>query len=52
MNIIEEKDSNERYQISENDEERLTYDIKVLKLGKLSSKRHIYNVDKVYDERN
>ena len=30
----------------------MTYDIKVLKLGKLSSKRHIYNVDKGYDERN
>ena len=35
--MIDDKESDERYQIDENDEDILTYDIEVLKLGKLSS---------------
>ena len=33
MDMSDERDSDERYQIDKNDEERLTNDIEVLKLG-------------------
>ena len=36
----------ERNQKSENDENRLTDDVEVLKLGTLSSKRNMYNIEK------
>ena len=32
MDMSDDKESDEIYQISDNDEERVTYDIKVLKL--------------------
>ena len=44
--IIDDRESDERDQIGENDAERLTDDIEVFKLVKLSSKKYIYNVDK------
>ena len=46
IKIIDDKESDERYQTGENDEERLTGGIAVLKLWKLSSKRYIDNIDK------
>ena len=36
----------ERNQKSENDENRLTDDVEVLKLGTLSSKINMYNIEK------
>ena len=50
--MIDAKESNEGIQICENDEDRLTEDIDVLKLGTLSSKRYIYNIEKESDLRN
>ena len=50
--MIYAKESNEGIQICENDEDRLTEDIDVLKLGTLSSKRYIYNIEKESDLRN
>ena len=50
--MIDDKESDERNQIDENYEDRLTDNIEVLKLGTLSSKRDIYNIEKEYDERN
>ena len=44
--MIDDKKYDERDQIGENDEERVTDDIEVLKLVKFSSKIYIYNVDK------
>ena len=46
------KDSDDRYQISKNDEERVTGDIQVFKQGKLSSKKNDDNIEKLSDERN
>ena len=40
------KESDERDQISKNYEERVTDDIEVLKLGKLSSKKNDDNIEK------
>ena len=44
--MIDDKESDEIYQIGENEEEILNTDIKALKLRKLSSKRYIDNVEK------
>ena len=44
--MIDDKKYDERDQIGENDEERVTDDIEVLKLVKLSSKIYIDIVDK------
>ena len=52
MDMSDDKESDERYQISRNDEEKVTEDIEVLKLGKLSSNKNIDNIEKEYDERN
>ena len=52
MDMIDDKDSDERYKISKNDEEILTGDIEVFKLGKQSSKGNDDNIDKEYDEIN
>ena len=48
----DDKDSDERYQIDKNDEERVTNDIEVLKLGKFGSQKNTDNVEKESDERN
>ena len=47
VNMIDEKESDERDQIGENEEEIFNTDKKVLKLRKLSSKRCIDNVEKI-----
>ena len=44
--MSDDKDSDERYQIIENDEERVTGDIEVLQLGKFSSKKNDDNIKK------
>ena len=46
MDVSDDKDSDERYQISKNDEESVTDVIEVLKMGKLSSQKNIENVEK------
>ena len=51
INIIHDREYDERDQIDENDKETLTDDIEVFKLGKLSFKRYIDKVDKEFDER-
>ena len=50
--MSDDKESDERDQIGENDEDRLTDGIKILKMGKLSSQKNINNIDKKQDERN
>ena len=45
------KDSDERDQIDENYEERVTGHIEVLKLGKLSYKKNVDNLEREDDER-
>ena len=40
------RESDERDQISKNDEERVTEDIEVLKLGKFSLQKNIDNIEK------
>ena len=52
IDISYDKDYDERCQIGENGEDRLTDDIEVLKLVKLSSKKNIDNIGKEYDEIN
>ena len=52
MDTSDDKDSSERYQISKNDEERVTNDIEVFKLVKLSSKKNNDNIEKEFDEIN
>ena len=52
MDMSDEKYSDEREQISKNYEERVTDDIEVLKLGKLSSKQNIDNIERESDEIN
>ena len=42
----DEKDSDERYQMGENDEEIVTDDIEVLKLVKFSLQKNIDNIEK------
>ena len=49
--MSDEKDSDERDQINKNDEERVTNDIEVLKLGKFGSQKNTDNVEKEYDWR-
>ena len=46
MDMSDDKESNKRDQISKNDEEKVTEDIEVLKLGKLSSQKNIDNIEK------
>ena len=46
IDICYYNDSDERDQMGQNDEYRLTDDREVLKLGKLSSKRYIDNIEK------
>ena len=46
MGIIDGKESDERNQMGQNDEDRLTDDIYILKLITLSSKRDRYNIGK------
>ena len=45
--MIDDKKSDERYQISKDDKEKITEDIEVLKLGKLSSQKNIDNIEKI-----
>ena len=44
--MIDDKESDERYHIGENDEDIFTENIEVLKLGKLSSQKNIDNIEK------
>ena len=44
--MSDEKESEERYHISKNDEEQLSDDIEFLKLGTLSSQKDIDNDEK------
>ena len=44
--MSDDKESDERYHIGENDEETVTDFIEVLKLGKLSLQKNIDNVEK------
>ena len=46
MDISEDKESDKRYQISKNGKEKVTEDIEVLKLGKLSSQKNIDSIKK------
>ena len=52
MDMSDDKDSDEWYQISKNDEEKATDVIEVLKLGKLSLQKNIDNAEKYPDKRN
>ena len=52
MDMRDNRGSDKRYQISKNDEERLSDIIEYLKLGKLSSHKNLYNVEKEYDKIN
>ena len=44
--MSDDKESDERYQMSKNDEEKVTDVIEVLKLKTLSSQKNIDNVEK------
>ena len=46
MDMSDDKESNNRDQISKTDEEKVTEDIEVLKLGKLSLQKIIDNIEK------
>ena len=46
MDMNYDKESDERDQISSNDEERVTDYIEVFKLGKLSSKKNDENIER------
>ena len=46
MDTSDEKDSDERYQIDKNDEERVTNDIEVFKLVKFGSHKNTDNFEK------
>ena len=50
--MSDEKDSDERYQIDKNDEEIVTNDIEVLKLGNFGSEKNTDNIEKESDEMN
>ena len=52
MDISGDKESDERDRISINDKEKVTEDIEVLKLVKLSSQKNVDNIEKESDERN
>ena len=45
MDMSDDKEFYERYQISKNDEEKMTDDIEVLNLGKLGSQKNIDNIE-------
>ena len=51
MNMSYGKESDERDQLDKNDEEKVTNDIEVLKLGKLSLQKNIDNIEKESDEK-
>ena len=44
--MSDNKDSDVRYHMDKNDEERVTNDIEVFKLGKFGSQKNIDNVEK------
>ena len=44
--MSDDKDSDERYQMNKNYEERVTNDIEVLKLGKLGLRKNRDNIEK------
>ena len=46
MDMSDDKDYDERYQIDKDDEEIVTHDIEVLKQGKLGSQKSIDNIEK------
>ena len=46
INMSNNQKSDKIYQISKNDEEKVTEDIEVLKLWKLSSQKNIDNIEK------
>ena len=50
--MSDDRGSDERYQTSKNDQEIVTGDIEVFKLGKLSSKKNDDNIEKESDEGN
>ena len=50
--MIDEKGSDEKNQIDENDEDISTDYIEVLKVGTLCPKRDIYDIEKESNERN
>ena len=52
INMIDDKKSGERAQVSENKEETLNTDVGVLKLVKLSLQKNKDNIEKEYDEIN
>ena len=52
IDISDDKESDERYHIGENDEERVTDDIEVLKPGTLSLQKNMDNLEKEYDKSN
>ena len=45
--MIHDKESDERYQISKIDEEKILEDIEIMKLQNLSSKNYIYILGKI-----
>ena len=47
MGIIDDREYDERDQTGKNDEEKVTEDIEVLKLGKLSPQKNIDNIKKI-----
>ena len=50
--MSDDKEYDERYQIGKNDQDSLTDKTEVLKLGKLSSQKNIYNIEKESDKSN
>ena len=44
--MSDDKDSDKRYQIYKDYKERVSDDIQALKLGKLSSQKNTYNIEK------
>ena len=50
--VSNNKKSDGRYQISKIEEEKVTEDTEVLKLGKLSSHKNIDSIEKYFDEGN
>ena len=46
INMIDEKESDGRNKIGENDEDRSTDDMEFLKQGTFCSKNYIYNIEK------
>ena len=50
--MSDDRKSDESYQISKNDKEKVTKYIEVLKLGKLSLQKNIDNIERYYDVSN